>query len=110
MNTIIAQSISLLANLILGSDTFVRVIAAVKRWEEKELANAEKRHGVIKELEIIGLKLTDSLANLAVELAVSYLKYVGGQSVVPPSLAEIEKEVKGVVSDTLTNAADSIKS
>ena len=76
MNTVIAQAISLLASLILGSEVFARVLGTVERWAEKEIASAEKRHGVLDELQVIGLQLTESAARFGVELAVQYLKRV----------------------------------
>lgn len=76
MNTVIAQAISLIASLILGSEVFTRILGTVERWAEKEIASAEKRHGVLDELEIIGLKLTESAARFGIELAVQYLKRV----------------------------------
>ncbi len=76
MNTVIAQAISLIASLILGSEVFARVLGTVERWAEKEIASAEKRHGVLDELQVIGLQLTESAARFGVELAVQYLKRV----------------------------------
>ena len=76
MNTVIAQAISLLASLILGSEVFARVLGTVERWAEKEIASAEKRHGVLDELQVIGLQLTESAARFGIELAVQYLKRV----------------------------------
>ena len=105
MNIIIAQAIELLANLILGSDTFTRVIATVQRWDAKQVSNAEKRGGVIAEFEIIGLHLAESLANLAVELAVSYLKYAGKDTTSAPSLNEVKNEVLHTVGSTLASDA-----
>lgn len=74
MQLIIAQAIKLLASLVLGSDVFERILATVDRWAEKEISSAEKRKGVLDELEVIGLELTESLARLGVELAVTYIK------------------------------------
>jgi len=76
MNGVIAFLISQLAGAILGGDVFTRILGTVERWAEKELASAEKRHGVLAELEIIGLELTESAARFGVELAVQYLKKV----------------------------------
>lgn len=76
MNTIISQAISLIASLLLGSDVFARILGTVERWAEKEIASAEKRHGVLNELEVIGLKLTESAARFGIELAVQYLQRV----------------------------------
>ena len=63
-------------NLILGSGILDRVVPIVSKWSEKQISGLEKQQGVVKELEIIGLGLTTSLTNLAVELAVQYLKRV----------------------------------
>lgn len=76
-NVILAQAINLIASLLLGSDVFNRILGTVERWAAKEIAGAEKRHGVLNELEIIGLKLTESAARFGIELAVQYLKKVG---------------------------------
>ena len=76
MNTVIAQAISLIASLILGSEVFTRILGTVERWAEKEIASAEKRHGVLDELHVIGLQLTESAARFGIELAVQYLKRV----------------------------------
>ena len=74
MNVIISQAINLLASVILGSDVFSRILGTVQRWADKEISGAEKRSGVLAELEVIGLELTESLARFGVELAVQYLK------------------------------------
>lgn len=76
MNGVIAFLISQLAGAILGGDVFTRILGTVERWAEKEIASAEKRHGVLDELEVIGLKLTESAARFGIELAVQYLKKV----------------------------------
>ena len=102
-NLILAQAIQFLANLILGSDTFTRVIGVVQRWDAKEVSNAEKRGGVLGEFEIIGLHLTESLSNLGIELAVSYLKFAGKDTNSTPSLSDVKSEVINTVESTLTN-------
>lgn len=73
-NAIVKQVIQMLARLILGSGTFERIIAIVERWADKEIAGAEKRDGVLNEMQVVGLKLSKSVANLGVELAVQLLK------------------------------------
>lgn len=75
-NVIIAQAINLVASLLLGGDIFSRILGTVERWAEKEISGAEKRHGVMAELEIIGLKMAESAARFGIELAVQYLKRV----------------------------------
>lgn len=72
----ITTIIKTLATLLLGSEVFARILAAVQRWAEKEISGAEKRHGVLDELQVIGLKLTESAARLGIELAVSYIKRI----------------------------------
>ena len=76
MNGVIAFLIGQLAGAILGADVFTRILGSVERWAEKEISSAEKRHGVLDELEVIGLELTESAARFGVELAVQYLQKV----------------------------------
>jgi hypothetical protein len=76
MNGVIAFLIGQLAGAILGADVFTRILGSVERWAEKEISGAEKRHGVLDELEVIGLELTESAARFGVELAVQYLQKV----------------------------------
>ena len=77
MNPLFAEAIRFLDNIIIGPDTFNRILGAVQRWASKEIASAEKRQGVLAELEIIGLELSESIARLGVELAVQYFKTAG---------------------------------
>lgn len=75
-NMVLAQVINLLATIILGSEVFERILGSVERWAEKEISGAEKRHGVMAELEVIGLKLAESSARFGIELALQYLRRV----------------------------------
>lgn len=77
MNSVIAFLLKQVVDLILGSDIFERVLGAVQRWSEKEISGLEKKAGVVAELEVIGLKMTNSAANFAVEAAIQYLKAKG---------------------------------
>ena len=74
MNMFITFLIKQLANALLGADTFNRILASVQRWADKEISGLEKKQGVLSELEIIGLKLTEQLANLGIELAVAFVR------------------------------------
>ena len=74
MNTLVSFLLKQIVDLILGSDVFERVLAAVQRWSDQEISGIQKKEGVLNELEVIGLKLTNSAANFAVEAAVQYLK------------------------------------
>lgn len=69
-----ATLIKLLANVLIGSDLFNRILGIVIRWEDEKIAGAQKRSGVLDEMQVIGLQLAQHLQNLAIELAVSYLK------------------------------------
>jgi hypothetical protein len=97
-NIIIQQTIQILASMILGSDVFTRVLGVIQRWEEKQIAGLEKKAGVLAEFEIIGLKLTGWLANIAIELAVGYTKYGAKQGDKPDVkqtvINDLEKGVK----------------
>lgn len=74
MNAVVLFLLKKVVDIILGSGIFARVLAVVERWADKQISGLEKKQGVIDELEIIGLKLTKSGANFAVEAAVQYLK------------------------------------
>ena len=76
MNTVMAYFIGRLASKILTSSVFDRILGVVAAWAEKKISSAEKRHGVLDELEIIGIELTESSARFGVEMAVQYLKRV----------------------------------
>ena len=76
MSPILTFLVTRIANIFLGAGTFERILGVVERWAEKEIASAEKRHGVLDELQVIGLKLTESAARFGVELAVQYMKRI----------------------------------
>lgn len=87
MTIIITQAIQLLASLVLGSNVFPKILGMVQNWAEKEIAtlndpnnpNSSRRNGVLKDIEEMGLKLSESAARLGVELAVTYLKTKAGK-------------------------------
>jgi hypothetical protein len=66
--------IKMLARILIGSAAFERVLALVEKWAALEISNAEKREGVLGDIQVIGLKLTESAARLALELAVTFMK------------------------------------
>lgn len=73
MDYIIRETIRILAKLALGSANFERITTSVARWAKEELTGAEKRHGVLAELNVIGIQLSERLARLGIELAVELL-------------------------------------
>lgn len=74
MSALILWLIEQLVTAFAKSDEFARIEASVRRWEAKELTSAEKRTGVLGELQVIGLDVGESLANLMIELAVAKIK------------------------------------
>lgn len=106
MNSLLlAQAIKFLAELILGSDVFNRVLATVQRWQEKELSGAEKQAGVKKELTVIGINLAGSLTNLAIELAVAYVGYKAGNNE-EPTKNEVIKDVEHTTANTVQSTLE----
>jgi hypothetical protein len=75
---LLTQAITILARLLLESGVFERVLKSVTEWNTKKLTGAEKRHGVLDELQVAGLKLSDSTVRLAIELAVAFTKAKAG--------------------------------
>lgn len=76
MSFLLKQAIQIVAGIILGSDVFKRILSTVERWAEKQINSDLKREGVLDELKVIGLEITESAARFGVELAVQYLKRV----------------------------------
>lgn len=74
-----ATVISSFAKFLLGSDTFERIKAIVLRQEEKDLPGEAKRISAVDEIKVIGLGIATWAVNLAIELAVSYLRTVSGE-------------------------------
>jgi hypothetical protein len=64
---------------IVGSDIFSRVVGVVKRLDDTSLTGAEKRAKAIQDFETIGVEIANWAINLAVELAVAYLRAQSGQ-------------------------------
>ena len=84
MNTLIVQAIGVLAGLIFGNDEngisiFDRITGVVKRWGEKQVPSADKRHGAIKDIDALdGFTISEQLTRLGIELAVRLLRLKGG--------------------------------
>lgn len=75
-NIILRQAILLVAKLVLGSGVLDKVLVLVTKWADKKIDGAAKREGVLDAMEVAGLKLSKSAANLAIELAVTLLARV----------------------------------
>ena len=72
-NTLLLSLIKTLAGWLVGSELFRATLGAVERWADAGLSGAEKKSGVIAELQSIGYVFSKRAANLAVELALAYL-------------------------------------
>lgn len=106
MNSLLlAQAVKFLAELILGSDVFTRVLGVVQRWEAKQVSGLEKKTGVLKEFELLGLNLTGAFANLAVELAVAYVGYKAGNNDAPTKEGIIQA-AESTAMNTLANTVN----
>jgi len=77
-NIILITAINVVAKLVLGSGVLDKILALVNEWADKKIDGASKRQGVLDAIEVSGLKLSKSAANLAIELAVTIInKKVG---------------------------------
>lgn len=83
MTTLIVQAIGVLAGILFGQDAngfsvFDRIVGVVKRWGEKQVPNADKRHGAMADIDALeGFVIGEQLTRLGVELAVRLLKLKG---------------------------------
>lgn len=84
MNALIVQAIGVLAGLIFGQDEngisiFDRITGVVKRWGEKQVPSADKRHGAMQDIDALdGFVISEQLTRLGIELAVRLLRLKGG--------------------------------
>ena len=76
MNVIITATIKWLAGALVGSVFFDNVLKYVKQWAASSVTGEEKRQGVLDDLRNAGILFASSAANIAIELAVQYLKRV----------------------------------
>lgn len=67
-------AINSFAKFLIGGDRFARVIATVKRVEDPDLSGRAKRELAIAQIEQIGIEIGGWLLNLAIELAVAYVR------------------------------------
>lgn len=69
-----AVAIESFAHLLLGSDIFPRVLRVVTRQADNDLTGEQKRAAAIEDFKTVGLELATWATNLAIELAVAWLK------------------------------------
>lgn len=83
MDKLIVHAIGVLAGLIFGHDengisVFDRIVGVVKRWGEKQVPSADKRHGAMADIDKLdGFTISEQLTRLGIELAVRLLKLKG---------------------------------
>lgn len=70
-----------LANLVADKGVFARVLNAVQTVDDPSTPGNEKREAVLQQLKVIGLELASWLANLLIELAVSYIRFEAEKAV-----------------------------
>lgn len=66
--------VTMLIKVLIGTDIFEQVEKLVHRWAEGQLSGMEKRHGVLNEVKVMGIKASEWMVRLAIELAVGKLK------------------------------------
>lgn len=69
-----ATAINLFANQIIGGREFGAAKDIVETLEKKDIPNTEKRQIAVERLKTLGYALAGFLINLAIELAVAYVK------------------------------------
>ena len=74
MSFLLNFAIKTIAQIVIGSSAFNYILDLVQKWSQERISGAEKRNNVLAEIEIIGLKVTESAARLGIELAVQYIK------------------------------------
>jgi hypothetical protein len=62
------------ASFLLGAQIFERIKGVVIRQEDKTLTGEEKRKAALDELSFLGIDIAKWMVNLAIELAVAYLR------------------------------------
>ena len=67
-------ALNALINIIFEKGLFNRIENLVKQQADKAITSAEKRKGVLAQAEVIGIKASESILRLAIELAVLKLK------------------------------------
>lgn len=73
MKTII---IAMIANYLIGNKVFEQIKQLVTDQEKRLISGIEKKHSVAMEAKKLGIQISASLLNLAIELAVQYVKSV----------------------------------
>lgn len=74
MNPVVLAAVNIFIKIVLGSDVFKRVEDRVVEWADRKISGAEKRKGVLDQLEVIGLKQAEWVLRLAIELAVGKMQ------------------------------------
>lgn len=72
--------ISSFATFLLGSKVFDRVKFIVSRLDDTELTGSAKKEQALKDIKTLGLGIVTWAINLAIELAVAYLRTKAGES------------------------------
>jgi hypothetical protein len=73
-NAVVLQLIKLLAKWLVGSAFFKDAVKAVQTWNDLKISGAQKKEGVIADLEEQGWRVTGRAMNQGIELALSYIE------------------------------------
>ena len=77
---LVIKMMATLADWFIDENTFIRIKAAVERWDDKmdpdgvPFSGDEKLAGVKDEIQLIGIKAAQWTVNLLIELAVATLR------------------------------------
>ena len=74
LNIVIIEALQLVCSFLLGSGVIDKIEGVVSRWEDKAVSSIEKKDGVLAEIKELGIHLSGSLANFAIETAVQIMK------------------------------------
>lgn len=73
-NAVVLQLIKLLAKWLVGSAFFKDALKVVQEWNAKQISGAQKKDGVIVDLEEAGWRVTGRVMNRGIELALAYIE------------------------------------
>ena len=74
MNAILFYTLQTIIKAIIGSLNYERIKALVETWDSAEMSGDEERVLVVQEAAVVGLAISRSFLNLAIETAVNSLR------------------------------------
>jgi len=74
LNAILFYTLQTIIKAIIGSLNYERIKALVETWDSAEMSGDEERVLVVQEAAVVGLAISRSFLNLAIETAVNSLR------------------------------------